>query len=183
MNNKSITYVNKINQILSAEDQFFCGAESISAGFLHSQGVTGMNPQRELELYIEELIANYAKYEDEVYSLDLDQIPDYEQAELTRLFLESIDREMECEAIHGNDFGINSDFNCALLAMLKNDNSFTRSNFAEITHRNITTYYADSFNKILSDACNDYLHNLNGDEGYYARIDREHGDLEWRKIS
>jgi hypothetical protein len=111
-------------------------------------------PTRNLTNYAEELVTIYATYiaDDEGYVLRLNDLPDTAQDELCRLYIESTNRETN-ECIYGDDFTINSEFNCALLDMLANDCLETRERFAYITRRNILTYYHDALQEILDTAC------------------------------
>jgi hypothetical protein len=174
MHNRNLAYVNTRNQTSFEEDPFDLGL-----GF--SQGMTTMCHARALELYAEELVSQHATYECEEYRLDLENLPEDKQSELTRLFLESIDREFESEAIHGNDFSIENDYTCALLAMLKDDNKETRERLAEVTRKNIIIWYEKSLQKILNDACESYLYYTNQAAGLRCYQDEEHGDFVWSK--
>jgi hypothetical protein len=108
-------------------------------------------------------------------------LPDDEQNELVRLYIESIDREIEW-ACYGADESINSDYLCAMLAMLKDDCIKTREHFAEVTRKNLLTYYKDSLECLLSGACESFLHNSMNEQGYYYERDMAHGDIHWRKF-
>lgn len=144
-------------------------------------GVTAVNHQRSLDDQTQELVARYAKYSFDQYELTLDMLPEYEQNELARLYIESIDRQIEW-ACYGDDESINSEFLCAMLAMLKNDCQETRQKFSEITRRNILYYYKDILNEILENACNDYHLHIMNEQGYYSHRDLDQGDIEWRKL-
>jgi hypothetical protein len=143
-------------------------------------GVTNMNPQRNLSNYAEELVAQYAKYTHGQYDLILSDLPEEEQNQLASAYIESIDREIEW-ACYGEDESINSDFLCALLCMLKDDCNETREHFAEVTRKNILTYYKKQLQETLDDACTSYLNNTMNEQGYYSEQDMEHGDLVWRR--
>jgi hypothetical protein len=101
-------------------------------------------------------------------------------SKLLALYFEFNDRETEC--VNGDDFSIDNDYSCALLKMLKDNTVENQANFAAIVHQNITTFYQKSIQKILDDACHDYLHNVNNEAGYFACQDRDSGDIEWRKV-
>ena len=141
-------------------------------------GVTHLNHNRNLNDYAEELVATYAKYVDDQYELSLDMLPEHEQNELVRLYIESIDREIEW-ACYGDDESINSSFLCALLAMLKDDCEETRQNFVETTRKNLIVYYKDSLTDVLDTACDTYHHAIMNEQGLYAHRDDEHGDIVW----
>ncbi|HEY2811781.1 MAG TPA: hypothetical protein VGJ00_10395 [Rhabdochlamydiaceae bacterium] len=138
-----------------------------------------MNHKRTLELYAEELVHHHADYDADGYSLNLCDLSDSDQNELARLYVEYTDRDL-CECVNGNDLSINNDYTCALLAMLQNDCHETRERFADITRKNIITYYKSQLQDVLNDACNDYLLHVNNENGLYAYIDTEHGDVVWR---
>ena len=145
------------------------------------KGLAPMSHNKNLSNYAEELVGQYAKYCDEQYELSLDMLPDDDQSELVRLYLEATDRETS-ECVYGDDFTINSNFTCALLAMLQDDTKDTRENFANVTRTNILIYYKDSLNDVLDTACNNFLHMQMNEQGLYAHQDREHGDIVWGKF-
>ena len=145
------------------------------------KGVISVNHQRNLSDYAQELVGNYAKYDCEQYDLVISDLPEDEKNELVRLYMEATDRETG-ECVHGNDFSIDNNYTCALLAMLKDDCKDTREHFAEVTRQNIIIYYTDSLQEIIDTACSDYLNSSMNDQGYYADQDMEHGDFHWRKI-
>lgn len=176
MNDRSLShnYVQMQQQSSWIDDPFQLGTHAI-------KGMTHMSHERNLYNYAEELVGQYAKYEDDQYDLSLNMLPQDEQNELVRLYIESIDRETS-ECVYGDDFTINSDFTCALLAMLKDDNKKSRANFAEVTRRNILIYYKDSLNDILSAACDNFLHAEMDGQGYCARQDLDSGEVIWGKF-
>lgn len=131
-------------------------------------GVTHVNHQRNLTAYAEELVSHYAKFEDNQFEISLDMVPDSSVNELIRLYIESTDREVN-ECVYGNDFSIENDFTCALLAMLKNDCSETRNAFSDVTRNNTITYYRESLQEVLNDACNHH---------YYMLSQENHQDYE-----
>lgn len=140
-------------------------------------GLTPMNHQRALSIYAQELVAHYAVYSRNYYTLSLEDLPETEQDELARLYIEAHDREVN-ECIYGEDFTINSDFTCALLSMLKNNCKLTREHFANITRKNILIYYKKSLEKILDEACDEYL--LATNDNYYREDqDQDYAELGW----
>jgi hypothetical protein len=141
-------------------------------------GLTNLNFEKNLSNYAEEIVAHYARYEREQYELSLSDLPEQEQNELARLYIESIDREIEW-ACYGSDESINSNYLCALLSMLKDDCQETREKFAEVTRKNIIIYYEKSLQKLLDEACLYYQHSKMNEQGYYAHRDMEHGDFLW----
>lgn len=145
------------------------------------KGLTSMNHHRNLSNYAEELVSHYAKYNSDSFTLFLSDLPEDEQNKLAALYMEATDRETG-ECVHGDDFSIDNDYTCALLKMLQDDNQQNRENFAEVTRKNIIIYYQQSLQSVLDEACNDYLHNLNNESGYYGHQDTESGELCWRRI-
>ncbi len=147
---------------------------------LGGTGVSTLSHQRRLTDYAEELVGSYAELIGDQYELSFEKISAPFQFELARLYIESIDRDIEW-ACYGEDQSLNSDFLCALLAMLKDSTPRTRSNFAQVTSRNIVIYYKDVLQGILDDACHDYHCNEMNETGYHHRYDLDNGDLVWRK--
>lgn len=140
-----------------------------------------MSHQRNLDDYIQELVASYGKHYDDHYELDLDKLSSPYQLELASLYIESIDREIEW-ACYGKDQTLNSDFLCALLSMLKDSTHETRLNFAQVTTRNILVYYKDTLQKLLDEGCELYFNNEMHEAGYRADYDQDHGDIVWGKF-
>ncbi|WP_045099304.1 hypothetical protein [Legionella micdadei] len=139
-----------------------------------------MNHKINIFNYAEELVAHYAKYRYDQYELSLSDLPESSLNELARLYIEHTNREVN-ECINGDDFSINNDFTCALLAMLQDDSQENRERFAEVTRKNILTYYKESLQKVLDEACQFYLNNMMNEQGLYARYDLENGDLIWSR--
>lgn len=138
-----------------------------------------MHQKRTLELYAEELVAHHAQYDADGYTLLLSDISDDEQNELARLYIDYTDRNL-CECVNGDDLSIDNDYTCALLSMLKDNCLETRERFAQITCKNIITYYKRQLQDILNDACESYLHNINNENGLYSHVDMDHGDVMYR---
>lgn len=173
MNALSLAYSNAQKQSSWIDDPFE------TKGFV--TGVTKMSDHvRNLNDYTQELVYSYGKHIGDNYELDLDKLSSPYQLELARLYIESIDREIEW-ACYGEDQTLNSDFLCAMLSMLKDSNPKTRANFAQVTTRNILTYYKDTLQEILDTACNDYYCNEMNQAGYRAEQDMDHGDVVWRR--
>lgn len=144
------------------------------------KGLKGMSNEKNLSNFAQELVADYSKYDNGMYYLFLDMLPEDSQNELVRLYIESIDREIE-SACNGLDESINNDFMCAMLALLKNDCKENRDHFAEITLKNLLNYYKESLEDLLYNACNDFLYNTNNEQGIYANND-DSGDVIWGKF-
>ena|ERR1700704_5181705 len=143
-------------------------------------GVANMNHQRNLNDFALELVSNYAILKHDLYELELDNVPEIEQNELVRLYMEAHNRETS-ECVYGNDFTINSDYTCALLAMLQDDNQETRENFAEVTRKNIIIYYSEQLEDLLSKACDIFLENSMNEYGYFANLSLDHDESNWEK--
>lgn len=142
-------------------------------------GVTKVSDHvRNLNDYTQELVYSYGKHVGDNYELDLDKLSSSCQLELARLYIESIDREIEW-ACYGEDQTLNSDFLCALLAMLKNNNPQTRTKFSQVTTRNILVYYKDTLQELLNTACQDFFCSQMHEAGYHCEQDLEHGDFAW----
>lgn len=144
------------------------------------KGVTRLSHSRNLYLYAEEIVSNHAKFDGEFYVVEFASLPEYEQNELCRLYLEFTDRETS-ECIHGNDFSIDNNFTCALLNMLQNDCIQTRELFAETTRKNIIEHYEHSIQKLLNEACEDFLQSQYSEAGYYSQQCRDTGEVIWSK--
>lgn len=144
-------------------------------------GVTKISDhQRNLDNFIQELVGSYGVYCQDHYELSLDKLSSPYQLELAALYIESIDREIEW-ACYGEDQTLNSEFLCALLSMLKDSTPKTRTNFAQVTTRNILVYYKESLQNLLDIGCDVYFNNEMHEAGYHAEQDMEHGDVLWRR--
>lgn len=153
----------------------------LGAPISNVKGLARVSLERNLSDYAQELVCHYAKFECDQYNLSLNKLPEDEQGQLARLYIESIDREIEY-ACYGADESINSDYLCALLAMLKDDCHETREAFAEVTRKNIILYYEKSLQEVLNQACNDYYNNMMNEEDYHAHQDQDDGDVVWGKF-
>lgn len=145
-----------------------------------SQGVTTLTFERDLHFYAQELVAHYGQFDGECYNVTFDSLPEFAQNELSAKYFEYTDRETSA-CVHGNDYALDNDFTCAILAMLKDDNKKTREAFAEVTRNNIIKHYEKDLQKVLDDACHDYLHSINNEQGLFAGTCRDSGDLVWSK--
>lgn len=145
------------------------------------KGVEGLSHSRNLYFYAEEVVQRHATFDGECYIIAFPDLPEYEQNELARLYIEYNDREIS-ECIYGQDFSINNKFTCAILLMLKDDCKRTRENFAETTRKNIISYFEKDLQKFLDGCCNDLLHNQNNEEGFFAQECRDTGETVWRKF-
>jgi hypothetical protein len=128
-------------------------------------GVAGLSNERNLKNYAEELVASYAEFHGDTYQLTIEDLSDDMKLELARLYIESIDREIEW-ACYGDDESLNSSFLCALLALLKNNNPKTRDIFAKTTLKNIIVYYKEQLQNILDDACMEFHESTTYDLAY-----------------
>lgn len=143
-------------------------------------GAANINHEKDLNYFLLDMVGNYAKHHADHCELTLDMLAECDQNELARLYIESIDREIEY-ACYGSDQTLNSDFLCAMLAMLKDDNEDTREQFAVVTRRNILISYADELNILLSNACDDYVSMHMNEQNYYQYED-ENSAVAWRKF-
>lgn len=173
MNALSLAYSNAQKQTSWIDDPFDI------KGFV--TGVTKMSDHtRSLNDYALELVGSYAEFIGDQYELNLEKLSSPYQLELVRLYIESIDREIEW-ACYGEDQTINSDFLCAMLAMLHDSNPRTRAKFAQVTTVNLIAYYKEALQDILDTACHD-LHCAEMDNaGYHQEQDMEHGDFRWSR--
>lgn len=173
MNALSLAYSNAQKQTSWNDDPFnFNGLVT---------GVTKISDhQRNLNDYLQELVYNYGKHIGDNYELDLNKISTPYQLELARLYIESIDREIEW-ACYGDDQTLNSDFLCAMLAMFKDSNPKTRAKFAQVTTVNVLKYYHQTLQDLIDTACQDFFCAQMSEAGYHADYDMEHGDLVWKR--
>ena len=176
MNNLSVAHSYVQNQQPSSwiDDPFQLGTHAF-------KGLKTMSHQRNLDDYIQELVASYGKHCSDSYELDLDKLSSPCQLELAQLYIESIDREIEW-ACYGDDQTLNSEFLCALLAMLKDSTPKTRLNFAQVTTRNVLIYYKETLQNLLNEGCDLYFTNEMHEAGYRADYDRDNGDVIWGKF-
>jgi len=142
------------------------------------QGVVIMSTERALHTFVEDLVSQYAKYKNDEFTLSIDKLSTSDQNDLLRLYIDLTGRELT-ECVNGDDFSFDNEYNSSLLAMLANDCTFTRERFAEVTRKNILTYYKPQLQKLLDDQCEMHLHNMHEDRGYCRRQDREYGDFHW----
>ena len=157
---------------LSSGRNFADGVNYFSNKKNSVKGLALMNHKKNLSYYAQELVADYAQYKANQYELSLDSLSDADQNELARLYIETIDREIEW-ACYGDDESINSEFLCALLSMLKDDNHKSRENFAAVTRKNILIYYKESLQAILDEACEDFASNENEQNHYRDSYDEQ----------
>jgi hypothetical protein len=119
-----------------------------------------VNHQKNLTNYAYELVQNYSKIEktDEFYTLAVYDVPVDEREELCRLYLEAKDRDLDLimEGVRNADFKIDSEYNCALLAMLKNNNQENREHFAHTVISNVLTYCEEGLQEVIDQACAEY---------------------------
>ena len=144
-------------------------------------GVKRLNHKQQLSYYAQELVADYGKYNYDLCELNLMDLSTENQNELVRLYIETTGRELT-ECVNGNDFSINNNFTSALLLMLHNDCQETREHFADVTRRNVLTYYKESLQDVLDEACHDYWCALNAEQGFYSQQDSDTGEIVWGKF-
>lgn len=173
MNALSLAYSNAQKQTSWSDDPFEL------KGFV--TGVTKISDhERNLRDYTQELVYSYGVRHDDHYELVLDKLSTPCQMELARLYIESIDREIEW-ACYGDDQSINSDFLCAMLAMLKDSNPETRDNFAQVTSVNLFKYYQKTLQELIDEACHVFYCNEMENAGMQCYQDRDNGEFLWSK--
>lgn len=174
MNKAIVTQTNLQNQGASWNDDPFDLPWSVN-------GVTSLTQTRDLHFYAQDIVAYHGKFDGECYNVTFSDLPDYAKNELASLYFEYTGRETS-ECVHGTDYAIDNDFTCALLSMLKNDCKKTRDTFADVTRKNIIKHYEKYLQKVLDDACNDYLCIENNNRGLYSIKDRESGEVYWSRV-
>ena len=140
------------------------------------KGLSKMTNTRNLSNYAEDLVYQFGTYDGDCYTLSLSDVPDEEQNELAGLYIDANGRDV-VECVNGNDFSIDNNYISALLLMLKDNSQQNRENFAEVTRKNIIIYYEQSLQSIIDEACNDFQNNINNENGFYAHVDMDHGDV------
>ena len=173
----SITRINAKNQQSSWTDDPF-DLKGMK-GFV--TGVKPLSNQRRLEDYAQELVSNYGEFINNQYELNLEKISSPYQLELVKLYIETIDREIDW-ACYGKDQSINSSFLCAMLDMLENPNPTTQANFAHVTACNLIDYYKESLQHVLDTACHDLHCNEMNNNNYYQDQDLQNGEYIWRVL-
>lgn len=151
MNRQRLAFVNIENQQVSSRNDDPFG---LSADFI--KGMTYMSHEKRLNNCIEELVSTYAVYDEDRFTLDLSDLPDDEQSELARLYIEFTGREIE-ECVNGEDMSIDSPYICALLDVLTGNSVANCVKFSDIVRQNIVTYYKTSLQALLDEACDEYL--------------------------
>jgi hypothetical protein len=176
MNKQSVAHSYVQNQQPSSwiDDPFQLGTHAF-------KGLKPMSHKRNLEDYVQELVASCGIYCQDHYDLRLEMLTEEEQDQLVHLYIESIDREIEW-ACYGTDESINSDFLCSMLAMLKLNTKESREEFAETTRRNLLAYYKETLEDLLHTGCELYFRNEMHEAGYRADYCRDNGDVVWGKF-
>ena len=174
MNNISLAQAITKNQPSWNDDPFDLNGEFA--------GVASLSNEKKLSNFTEELVSHYAKWNSDQYELSLDMLPEFEKNELVRLYIEYTNRDTS-ECIYGNDFSIDNDYTCALLAMLKDDCQANRDKLTEVTRVNILNYYSESLQELLNVDCDARLNNEMEESGYHSHRDLDNGDMVWSKSS
>ncbi len=144
-------------------------------------GAASLNHEQNLYNFTQELVSHYAKYIDGQYELSLYSMAEFEQNELVRLYLETTDRDMS-ECVYGNDFSINNEYSCAIVNLLGDDCQQNRDALSTIIRANIVKYYEDTLQKLINEACDNYLNDTMNENGYHAHRDMNSGDVVWGKF-
>lgn len=132
--------------------------------------------------YVDELINLKGRHADETIYLQLADLDDDEKKELAALAIEDADRDCISECVCGDDFSINSEYNCALIKMLNHDSKENRDDFARITANNTVKYFEKSLNELISERVVEVIHEDMNERGYYGHVSRKSGELEWRHV-
>lgn len=143
-------------------------------------GMTPMSNENRLNFFAQFLVGEYGTYNFDSCTINLSDVPEDDQNNLVRLYIESKGRELT-ECVNGNDFSIDNEYSCALLSLLQNDCKKTREHFAEVTRKNILIYYSKSLQVLLDTAAHNYLCDLNNEAGYFYEQDRDTGEVFWSK--
>ncbi len=69
-----------------------------------------------------------------------------------------------------------------MLTMLKDNTPKTRNHFAQVTTKNILTYYKETLQNRLDIGCDIYFNNEMNNAGYHSEIDSENGDVIWGRF-
>lgn len=146
-----------------------------------AMGFALMNNEQKLNYFAQELVGEYGKYSFDSCTINLSNIPPDEQNKLVSLYIDYTGRELT-ECVNGQDFSIDNQYSCVLLAMLNNNCKETRDDFAEVTRKNILAYYSKSLQELLDTAALNYLCDLNNEAGYFYEQDRETGEVHWSKF-
>lgn len=129
-----------------------------------------MNHKKNLTNFADQLVSDHAKYEktDGFYTLNVHDLPPDEREEFTRLYLEAKDRDLDLvmESVRNGDFKIDSEYNCALLSMLKNNNEENRQHFAHTVISNVLVYFESELQEVLNQSCADYGQMLDENAGF-----------------
>jgi hypothetical protein len=144
------------------------------------KGLSNMKYKRSLSSFSESLVSLFATYDGDGYTLNFSDLPDEEQNELARLYIDSTGRDV-VECVNGKDFSLDNDYISALLLMLKDNSRENREHFAEVTRKNIIIYYEQSLQELIDEACDTYMLNMNHENNYYSHIDQDHGDIYWSR--
>jgi hypothetical protein len=117
-----------------------------------------------LRNYVDELVGEYGAPNpdcNDKFDLRVHDLPDMEREKLTCLYIEAHDRDLDymIESVRNGDMSINSEYNCALLDILKENNADNRDHFAQIVISNIRKYHEENLQHEI-DACV-YLYRVN----------------------
>lgn len=175
MNETSVTHSAVENQQSIHDDPFELGPHVFKGA------ANTMSHEANLDDFVQRLVSLNGKYCFDHFELTLDMLADSEQDELVRLYIESIDREIEW-ACYGTDETINSDFLCDLLAMLKRNTVESRLKFAETTRRNLLAYYKNTLEDLLVMGCGIYFNGEMTEAGYRSSYDDDNGEVVWGKF-
>lgn len=119
---------------------------------------------------IDEAIRCYCEIDADGYSLDFSDIDEHDQQKITAAFIEQDDRDLHCLYENTND--IASD----LIMLLKtNDDIY----FAEQMKLKVVKHYEKRIKELLNERLEELESVDMQDRGFYKRLDRQSGELQW----
>jgi len=127
------------------------------------RNIRNMRHVQSMRNYVDELVNDYGKDSKDCGKFDLRvyDLPDMEREKLTALYIEAHERDLDymVESVRNGDMSIDSEYNGALLDMLKENTADNRDHFAQIVISNIRAYHEESIQSEI-DACV-YLYRVN----------------------
>lgn len=140
-----------------------------------------MNYSKQVLSCAKDLVFHYAKHDGDIYHLDVEDISDFDLHEFTAVIMAS-DDAWASEATGADNPWYEKTMMPALLRYMKNSTDRDEEiEFNKAWIDGVTKYFARPMQDLFDDLCNDRLHEEMNDKGYYAHIDRNHGDLVWSK--
>lgn len=143
-------------------------------------GATNMENEYNLQRYAVELVCRYAVLDSDHLVLTLQNLPEEDQAELARLYIETTDREIS-ECVYGDDFSINSDYACAVMSILRENSKENRENLSNVIIANTIKYFSETLQDILDAACESYFAQEQEEAGFYPQRNMDNDEISWSK--